>query len=116
MTNLERRLGSEIFDQLVRKAGGTRISVPDDIESSYCRQALETRFGQPVALLLIFHFPGEIVYIPKNAARTRVDDIRVARMTKRGRSAAAIARKLNCSDRAVHASRARCRANGLLRD
>ena len=116
MTVLEDRLGSEIFDQLVRIAGGTRISVPDDIASSYCRSVLEKRFGQPVALLLIFHFPGEVVYIPKNNARTRVDDILVARMTKHKQSASTIARALNCSERAVHASRARCRQNGLLRD
>jgi hypothetical protein len=116
MTNLERLLGPELFASLSRAAGGTRVVVPGGLEPSPALKALEKRFGEGITALLVFHFGGEIVYIPRNNIRRRVDDILVAKKTRAGKSASKIARELGCSDRAVYLSRSRCRSIGLLRD
>ena len=110
MTVLADRLGADLAAEIIAKAGGTRISIPADIASSYNRSILETRFGAPVAAVLIFHFPGETIYVPKATAdRMRVNDKAVAMMTSAKLSAREIALDLNCSERTVHKSRRRMR-------
>ncbi len=114
MTLLEERLGLELSSTVIARAGGTRITVPAGIEISTTRSALERRFGPEVAAVLIFHFGGSVIYIPRNSGRHPLDDRLVARMTKRGKSSSEIALALQCSDRAVHHARARCKKKGLL--
>lgn len=114
MTELERLLGLEHFEKLREAFGGTRLFVPQGIEPSKYRDQLEAKVGEGVVGLLIFHFPGDRVYIPTGRPRHRVDDKRVAELTRAGKSVEFIALALSCSDRAVYLARKRCRARGIL--
>lgn len=116
MSELERLLGLEHFETLREAFGGTRVVVPTGIEPTPYRAELEEKLGEGVVGLLIFHFPGEAVYVPtgRPLQRTRLDDQLVAKLTRAGKSATAIALELSCSDRAVYHARRRCRSKGIL--
>jgi hypothetical protein len=108
-------LGPERAARVKAIAGGTRISVPSDVDSPFNRaRSLESRFGREIAILLVFHFAGRVIYVPRAETSAQVDIRKVARLTKRKKSAQEIARKLECSERAVYAARARAKARGLL--
>lgn len=108
-------LGSERAARLKAIAGGTRISVPCDVDSPFVRgRSLESRFGRETAILLVFHFAGRVIYIPRAATSKPVDMRKVARLTRRNKSAREIALKLECSERAVYTARQRAREKGIL--
>lgn len=114
MTELERLLGLEHFEKLRETFGGIRLAIPTGIEPSKYRNELEAKLGEGIVGLLIFHFAGDAVYIPTGRPRQRIDDKRVAKLTRAGKSVEAIALELSCSDRAVYLARRRCRAKGIL--
>jgi len=106
------RLGKDRADLLSTRVGGTRVFVPNSIDDHSGK--LRDRLGDDLFGSLVFHFGGTRLYVPRpeNDRRTGqepVDDRRIASLTKRGWSAARIARKLGCSDRTVHGRRAKFR-------
>jgi hypothetical protein len=104
---LVERLGLANAIQLAKAAGGTRIGVPTSLTGfRHHSDALQLRVGEELASLLVKHFGGTRIYVPRMAPRPPVDTRLVIRLTKRGWSASRIARKLGCSDRTVHAKRA----------
>lgn len=113
MTLLVDRLGAERAAAVIELAGGQRIAVPAELEDGAAPRALEKRFGRDLAIALVLHFGGDPLYIPRpRLGRAHLKD--VVRLSKRGKSANFIARKLGCSDRAVYRRRAQARALGLL--
>jgi hypothetical protein len=107
-----KRLGHEQAAALSAIVGGTKIDVPGNLTSSaFSVGRLRKRLGDGLFALLVFHFGGTRIYVPQvDAGRARIDGAKVARLTQRGWSAARIARKIGCSDRAVYRSRAKARA------
>ncbi len=108
------RLGSANADRLSAIAGGTRLHVPLHVTTpasggrdGFKRLALLV--GEDLAILLVLHFADTRLYVPTGQPNRPVDAKAVSRLTKRGWSAARIARKLRCSDRAIHEARANVR-------
>lgn len=108
------KLGEEDAATLSRVVGGTWLSVPRSTEApagggrhGYVR--LVNLLGDRLAAKLILHFAELRIYIPHQGKRAPVDAAKVRELTRKGRSAAEIARELNCSIRTVHSHRSRKR-------
>jgi hypothetical protein len=114
LTALVDRLGEENAAVVVKALGGTRVAVPDRLDHGRPPSRLEQLFGAELAVLLVLHFGGTYLYVPRLEEPGRLTLRRVVRMTRAGKSANAIARALRCSDRAVYLRRAEARAQGLL--
>jgi hypothetical protein len=116
MSLLADRLGADHEAELIASAGGERLVIPENLAGDEPR-ALERRFGRELAVLLVLHFGGRLVYVPTGNAALRQAGSPlkvVVRMTKAGKSANEIARRLELSDRAVYYHRARAKRLGLL--
>lgn len=111
---LVERLGEDNAGKVIAALGGTRILVPDKLEHGDAPKRLELLVGRELAILLVLHFGGTWVYVPRLAPAGRLSLSRVVRMTRAGKSANSIARASGCSDRAVYLRRAEARARGLL--
>jgi hypothetical protein len=100
MSELRRLLGPEAFDNLREVAGGTRIRIPKHYgrppgggwDSS---RSLNRLVGESLALLLVFHFGGSVINVPK------------ASIVNRPLSANRIARLAGCDRRTVEKYRQR---------
>lgn len=117
MTILVERLGPERAAVLIEAAGGQRLTIPRGLEHGGAPQALERLVGREIAVAIVLHFGGESFYVPNRrpaGGPRRVKVSSVVRMTRNGRSANYIARKLGCSERTVYARRAEARELGLL--
>lgn len=110
-TMIVERIGQAHADRLCSIVGGTRLSVPANLKNI---RPLANLLGDELATLMVFHFGGQRPYVPLPERATKVDARAVIRLTRRGKSASAIARILKCSDRAVHRKRADARRKGLL--
>jgi hypothetical protein len=113
-----RRLGPEAAAKLSAIAGGTRLHVPSRVTPPPTGgrdgfKRLAKLLGHDLAVLVVLHFGDSRIYVPRSTPPKPVDAKAVARLTKRGWSAARIARKLNCSDRTVHAKRAQSSSDAL---
>jgi DNA-binding NarL/FixJ family response regulator len=105
------RLGEANAETLASIAGGTRLCVPRTLNGArYLRQ----RVGDSLAALLVFHFSGQRLQVPRMAQSGPVNLREVIRLTRAGKSASSIARTLQCCDRAVYSRRAEARRKGLL--
>lgn len=111
MSNLVARLGAEAAAAVIAAAGGARLSIPPTLDN--CRQ-LEATVGRELAVLLVLHFGGNLIYVPHAARSRQVSTAEVARLTLEHKSARMIARELRCSDRTVYGQRAKAREAGLL--
>lgn len=117
MSNLEDKLGEENARKLSALVGGTQITVPDNLTASVFNAGrLRERVGDGLFALLVFHFGGIRLYVPQLAqdrrtGQDRIDPKAVERLTRRGWSAARIARKLGCSNRTVYKCRAQTACN-----
>jgi Homeodomain-like domain len=108
------RLGQANAERLAVLVGGTSITIPDRLSAA---SALRARIGDDLAVLVVLHFGGlERIYVPRLAHSGPVDDRAVARLTNRGWSAKRIARKLECSERAIYSARRRNREGGERRN
>lgn len=114
MTLIAERLGDEPADRISALAGGARLAIPADLSHPCATGALERLVGNELAVLLVLHFGGQTVYVPTGKGSAPVDLGDVVRLTRAGKSARTIARRLACSDRTVYARRAEARQLGLL--
>lgn len=106
------RLGEAKAAQLSALVGGTRIAVPANLSNG---DRLKRRIGDDLAILVILHFGGtSSLYVPVLERATVVEIEKVRRLAKSGHSAAAIARKLRCSERTITAKLATIRSRKLL--
>jgi len=114
---IEDKIGEEHARALSALVGGTQITVPDNLTASVFNSGrLRERIGDGLFALLVFHFGGTRLYVPQLAqdrrtGQERVDPKAVERLTRRGWSAARIARKLGCSTRTVYKRRAQTSCN-----
>ena len=116
MTDLADRLGPERAETVIRAAGGSRLAIPSRLEDGGAPRALERLVGRKIAIALVLHYGGTVIYIPQ-ADQARGEKLKlgdVVRMTRSGKSAATIARRFGCSERAVHYRREQARSRGLL--
>jgi len=119
MTLLVDRLGAERAAAIIEEAGGERLVIPPALDQGDAPRPLEVRFGRDLAIVLVIHYGGEVVYVPNGKVRggpRRVHLAEVVRRTIARESSSTIARALGCSDRIVHLRRAEARALGLLPD
>jgi hypothetical protein len=111
MSELRRLLGPEAFDNLREVAGGTRIRIPKHYgrppgggwDSS---RSLNRLVGESLALLLVFHFGGSVINVPK-ASNSTFDRAKLRRIVNRPLSANRIARLAGCDRRTVEKYRQR---------
>jgi hypothetical protein len=72
------------------------------------RRRLDLTFGESLAILLVFHFGGTVLHIPKRAGTNPLDKQKLKRLAKRrDLSANVIARKVGCTRRTVEKQRQR---------
>ena len=115
--NLATRLGSERAAIVIDKAGGQRLSIPETLEQGGAPRTLERMFCRDIAVALVLHFAGTSLYVPNRQVAGGIRRVKlssVVRMTRNGRSANYIARKLDCSARTVYSRRAEAKSLGLL--
>lgn len=113
MSALADALGPRAVAVLALRAGGRVLRIPSlgSHPAMLDRQTVLVRLvGVELAADLITHFANSRVYIPKgpsahNSRSNPVDLNKVAKLTRQGLSAHAIARKLGCSERTVYAKR-----------
>lgn len=113
MTLLAARLGPERAAVVIDAAGGQRLAIPASLEEGKPPRALERLVGRELAVVLVLHFGGSLLYVPRGrngSAKLAA----VVRMTRAGKSANVIARRLKCSCRTVYSRRAEARDLGLL--
>lgn len=120
MNDLAAILGAENAKRLIEVAGGTRLSIPQHLGrppreagnnggGHDTAKRLIDLFGEPLAILLVFHFGGrDRIYVPKASGPIRVDVGKLKRLS-RTMSARQVARRLNCSVRTVEKHRAKLR-------
>lgn len=113
MTNLVDRLGQDRADRVIERAGGRRLAIPNDLSHPRTTDRLKRLFGEELAIALVLHFGGSLIYVPR-AKQGTAKLSTVVRLTREGKSAGQIARRLQCSDRTIYARRAEARAAGLL--
>lgn len=106
------RLGQDDADRLSQIAGGSRLHVPGQLRNA---DRLKRLLGDELAIRVVLHFGDSRMYVPKPRRSDPVDVKAVARLTNRGLNARAIADKLGCCDRTVHAKRALARERGLIK-
>lgn len=119
MTDLVALLGQDHVDTLSKAVGGTRLYVPKHFgrppgggrDSS---DRLVELFGEPLAILLVFHFGDSRIYVPKGSTSGPVDVGKMNRLSRR-MSQRQVARRLGCSERTVEKHRARTRTKTLKR-
>lgn len=114
MTLLVDRLGPERAALVIERAGGRRLQVPADLSHYRTTDRLKRLLGTSLATLVVLHFGGQSIYIPRGSSTRSPKLSTVVRMTQEGKSASVIARKLGCSDRTVYTRRAQARALELL--
>jgi DNA-binding NarL/FixJ family response regulator len=109
MTRAEilRRLGPEDAQSLFREFGGTRLAIPATLKDA---ARLEAIFGHRLATRLVLHFGGTRGYIPHDGPTRRIDHKAAKSLIAKGISNARIARKLECSERAIEKLRVKLRA------
>jgi hypothetical protein len=116
MSDLLKLLGKENLDRMSAILGGTRFFIPRHYgkpptggRDSSVR--LKRLLGEPLAILLVFHFGGSEISVPLPNGRQPLDRPRLARMSRRrDLSASTIARRIGCTRRTVERCRARQRA------
>lgn len=116
MNLLVARLGAERASIVIERAGGRRLAIPTDLANPRATDSLKRLVGSTVATALVLHFAGQTIYVPRAAQDGTAKLSTVVRMTKAGKSAGFIARRLQCSDRTVYARRAEARELGLLEE
>lgn len=119
MTDLRAMLGDEHLATLSRVVGGTRLYIPMNFGAPPhggrdTSKRLVALFGEPLALLLVFHFGGGRIYVPKTEGAKPVDVGKLKRLSRR-LSARQVARRIGCSVRTVEKHRARSRTKTLKR-
>jgi Mor family transcriptional regulator len=114
MSQLVDALGQRAVARLAPLVGGRQIRIPtmsNEPASLGARRRLIALVGGDLAADLITFFGGTRIYFPsgpsEHNSRANPIDVRVvAKLTKRGKSAAHIAAKLGCSERCVFKIRA----------
>lgn len=112
MRELRRLLGQVEFNRLCDLAGGTRVHIPKHYGKPPnggrdTSRRLKAQFGESLSLLLVFHFGGEVVSIPKRQGSGPIDRRKLKRLSKRrDLSANNIARIVGCDRRTVEKYRA----------
>ena len=114
MTLLVDRLGADRAALVIERAGGRRLVLPADLSHYRTTDRLKRLVGTQLATLLVLHFGGQSIYVPRGGKGGTAKLATVVRLTNEGKSASNIARKLGCSDRTVYARRAKARELGLL--
>jgi len=110
MSQLSDALGKRAVTRLAPLVGGRQIRIPtmsSDPASQAARARLIALVGVELAEDLITAFSGARIYFPsgpsKHNSQANPIDVRiVARLTKRGKTAAHIAAKLGCSERVIY--------------
>lgn len=116
---LAETIGQAHADALSKIAGGTRISVPSSINAPTNGgrngfERLAGTVGHDLALLLVLHYGGTQIGVPRGLTGRRVDIAKVAELTNAGMSASKIARALHCTERTVFTARAKAQAKGWI--
>jgi hypothetical protein len=129
MSELRRLLGSVMFDRLCDIAGGTRVAIPKHYGKPPnggrdTSKRLKRQFGEPLAILLVFHFGDSIIRVPRRSGTFRFDPAslpigeRLKRRKKLRRlarnkalSSNEVARRVGCSFRTVEQHRQRTKRN-----
>lgn len=114
MSALVDALGQRAVLTLSGIAGGRQLRIPGMANDPACvaaRARLVALVGADLAADLITAFARTRVYVPRgpsphNSRASSIDARKVDRLTKRGKSAAAIAATLGCTERTVHKKRA----------
>jgi AraC-like DNA-binding protein len=78
------------------------LLVPDTLRDA---DRLTRLLGRDLAVLVVLHFGGERIYVPRLDVGTVVDVAKVAALTRKGLSLSEIATRLNCSERTVSRKR-----------
>jgi hypothetical protein len=100
-------LGPEAFQLLVAWRGGCRIYIPRSQEKL---ASFEEVLGEQAARRLFEEACGCAVNVPRPGWSRRVSTVRVEGKTRRGMTAAEIARELGCGERAVYQHGRRAKA------
>jgi hypothetical protein len=121
MSELRRLLGPVQFNRLCDLAGGTRVHVPKHYGKppSGGRDTsvrLKRLFGEPLAILLVFHFGDSVVHVPKRRGNIPFDRAKLKRLARTNLSANRIARKVGCDRRTVEKTRSRLNGQRSLSD
>ncbi len=119
MTDLVALLGQANVDRLCEAVGGTRLFVPrhygkPPTGGRDTSERLVALVGEPLAILLVFHFGDSRIYVPKGSTDGPVDVGKLKRLSRR-MSQRQVARRLGCSERTVEKHRAKARTKSLKR-
>lgn len=125
MSDLVRLLGRDNVEILSRAAGGQRLVIPKHYgkppggghDSS---KRLKALVGEPLAILLVFHFGDSVIYVPTGRASkwphpVPIDKKQLRLLKRRGLSVRAIAAELGCTVRTVEKHEARRQATEAAR-
>ncbi len=102
MSNLLALLGRENLDRLSSVAGGTVLCVPKYYGKPPrggrdTSDRLSRLVGEPLAILLVFHFADSRIYVPKPRNAEPVDQRKLKRLARSNLSAREIATRLGGS-------------------
>jgi len=127
MSKLRALLGPVMFNDLCDRAGGTRVYLPQQYGKPPTggrdtRRRLDRLFGPSLAVLLVFHFGGSSINVPRRAGgfnKRRVNrekfEADLARLSRTKLSTNSVARRVGCDRRTVEKHRARNRLNGKVK-
>lgn len=117
MTDLVALLGRENVERLADVAGGTRLFIPRNYGKPPrggrdTTERLNGLVGPELAILLVFHFGGEAIYVPRLKPADPIDPAKLKRLERKGLSAREVALQLGCCARTVEKHRQKTRLNG----
>lgn len=108
---LVKRLGPSNAEHLTQVAGGTRLAIPSRLggTGNHCG-TLRDRVGDDLFVLLVLHFGGSRIYVPRVGTRPSIADPEAVEiLSAHGWSASRIARTFGCTQRHIHKTRAKNR-------
>jgi hypothetical protein len=108
------KIGEDRAGRLSSIVGGLRLVIPESLNEGNAPSCLANRIGHDLAVLLILHFPGSLLYVPTGRKTRKISVKTVATLTLRNMSANDIATRLKCSVRVIHTKRGEARSCGLL--
>lgn len=116
MSDLVALLGKENLERLSSAVGGTRLFIPKHFGKPPGggrdgSERLVRLLGEPLAILLVFHFGEGVIYVPRAGPRGSINPERLKRLVRQGLTNKEIARRFGCSERAVEKRRAKSRSN-----
>lgn len=115
MTNLRHLIGDDHFATLTAKLGGRTIAVPSFLGrrphgGKFAGEPLIRDVGEPLAVLLSFHFGGSTLYVPKPKDQPANLALLKRLIRRPNMTARAIASRTGCTIRTVEKHRAKVRA------